>query len=182
MDCARLRELLVDHVDGLLGREDAEAARDHLAACGDCRALQEEVRRNFAALDAWEDEELPGGAFGRLAARLPRPAGAAPARRGWVRLGVPYAAGLATAAAAAWFLVLPRGGGPVPRDRDPAPPPVAVERTAASPLKPGEQKLLFRDAGGKVIREFLLPEGVDPGMVQLVGDEVPVVVPPGGVR
>ena len=61
MDCDRLREVLIDHVDGLLGRDEAEAARLHLAACGECRRLQEEVRRNFAALDAWEDEELPAG-------------------------------------------------------------------------------------------------------------------------
>ena len=52
MDCDRLREVLFDHVDGLLGRDDAEAARLHLAACEPCRSLQEEVRRNFSAMDA----------------------------------------------------------------------------------------------------------------------------------
>lgn len=113
MDCDRLREVLFDHVDGLLGRDEAEAARDHLAACAPCRALQEEVRRNFTALDAWEEEELPAGAFERLqdrmAASIPAPA----PRRSWARLAVPYAAGLATAAAFLWAFVLPHGS-PLP--------------------------------------------------------------------
>src|SRR5690349_17407369 len=129
MECDRLREVLIDHVDGLLGREEADAARAHLAACDPCRALQEEVRRNFAAMDGWEDEDLPAGAFARLEARLaagPRAVvadapgagasgrgasrpGAPSARRPWVRLGVPYAAGLATAAALVWAFVLPHG-------------------------------------------------------------------------
>ncbi|HEU4395771.1 MAG TPA: zf-HC2 domain-containing protein, partial [Planctomycetota bacterium] len=105
MDCEKLREVLIEHVDGLLGREEAEFARAHLAECSPCRALQEEVRRNFAALDAWEDEDLPSGAFERLRARIPSgpsavgtAAAPAPARR-WLRLLRPYAAGLATAAA-----------------------------------------------------------------------------------
>lgn len=104
MDCEKLREVLIEHVDGLLGREEAEFARAHLAECAPCRALQEEVRRNFAALDAWEDEDLPSGAFERLRARIPSGPSAvgaapAPAHRRWVRLLLPYAAGLATAAA-----------------------------------------------------------------------------------
>ena len=131
MECDRLREVLFDHVDGLLGREEAEAARDHLAACALCRALQEEVRRNFSALDAWEEEELPAGALARLEARIAgAPAGApvsvpAPApRRSWVRLAVPYAAGLASAAAVVWVFVVPHGSpDPVPR----TPPVVARE-------------------------------------------------------
>ena len=119
MDCDRLREVLFDHVDGLLGRDDAEAARVHLGACDPCRSLQEEVRRNFSALDAWEDEELPAGSFERLQARVagtaPAPAvGApAPARRSWARLAVPYAAGVATAAGLAFaFLVPHQSAGP----------------------------------------------------------------------
>ncbi len=134
MDCDGLRKVLFDHVDGLLGREEADAARGHLADCGPCRALQEEVRRNFSALDAWEEEDLPTGAFDRLRARLPAPgvpggprpfveigadasAGTAAAvrpHRRWRRLALPYAAGLVTAAAAAGVLVLslPGVGGP----------------------------------------------------------------------
>jgi hypothetical protein len=130
MDCDGLRRVLFDHADGLLGRDDADAARDHLAACGPCRALQEEVRRNFTAMDAWDDEDLPAGAFERLQARIPVPAaaaaaGVAPRRpaagRSWVRLAVPYAAGLATAAAAAWAFLLPASTLPVPRRSGEAP-------------------------------------------------------------
>lgn len=122
MDCGRLREVLVEHVDGLLGAAEAEGARAHLAACAPCRNLQEEVRRNFAAMDAWEEEELPAGAFARLEARIaraPAPAASAaasaaavPARRSWIRLAVPYAAGLATAAAAAFVLLMADGTAP----------------------------------------------------------------------
>ena len=126
MDCDRMREVLIEHVDGLLGREEAEDARVHLAACGPCRALQEEVRRNFAALDCWEDEDLPAGSFERLVERLPGgpssvPAAPVPAKRSWPRLLVPYAAGVATAAAAMLIYVLPRGGNGGHEPRSPAP-------------------------------------------------------------
>jgi hypothetical protein len=127
MDCEKLREVLIEHVDGLLGREEAEFARAHLAACSPCRMLQEEVRRNFAALDAWEDEDLPAGAFDRLRARLPSgPAvavGAVPApaaRRSWARLLVPYVAGLATAAAAMFAVVRFGVDAPAPAGDPPA--------------------------------------------------------------
>ena len=198
MDCERLRGVLMDHVDGLLGREDAYAARAHLAACAECRRLQEEVRRNFSALDAWEDEDLPAGAFDRLLARVP----AGPRALGGI--GAPltqprgsrqrvllYAAGLAAAAAVAGFLVLPRGSAPsltapgLPgrpsngvATAAPAAPTVAKKRA----LRPGERALSFPDYDHNVLREVRLPEGVDPASVELIKDERPVVVPPGGVR
>lgn len=191
MDCDRLREVLIDHVDGLLGRDEAEAARSHLAACADCRLLQEEVRRNFAALDAWEDEDLPAGAYDRLvqrlpagpAPRLPVPANeAAPRARRWVRLAVPYAAGLATAAVAVGVFVLPRGGAPaapaVPASALPAAAPVP----ASASLRPGERALVFRDPEQGVIRRLFVPAGVDPGNLELLPDEAPAVSPAGLVR
>jgi len=209
MDCERLREVLIEHVDGLLGRDEAEFARAHLANCAPCRALQEEVRRNFSALDAWEDEELPGGAFERLRDRLPAGptalasagavAGAAPRRR-WVRLLVPYAAGLATAAAAMFLFVragadgpatpVPVGDGAGPVSRDGAAPraalasfedrvPAARDPEPVTALKPGERALLFRDADRGVLRKFFLPAGVDPDQVLLLEPEHTLVVPAG---
>ncbi|MHC4922647.1 MAG: anti-sigma factor family protein [Planctomycetota bacterium] len=119
MTCDRLREVLIEHVDGLLDAEDAEGARSHLAHCADCAELRDEVRLGFGALDAWEDEDLPEGAWDRMAARLPLsppvmdaaadasvdapvpPVVAAPAPATSVRsAGLPYILGLATAAAA----------------------------------------------------------------------------------
>jgi anti-sigma factor RsiW len=199
MDCARLRELLIEHVDGLLGRDEAEAARAHLAGCAPCASLQEEVRRDFAALDAWEDEELPAGAFDRLLRRVDAAAAPAGPRR-WRRLAIPYAAGLATAAAAAWAILLPGGPaapapgpGPAPApgaalDTGPAlatvagpgPGPAAAEAAPAAlsgrpaPHGPALRTLEFRDADAKTIRKFLLPPGVDPSQVQLV---VPASLP-----
>jgi putative zinc finger protein len=196
MDCDGLRKVLFDHVDGLLGREEADAARDHLAACGPCRSLQEEVRRNFGAMDAWEDEELPAGAFERLRDRLPSsvsagsasPGGSIPLpgrgpgpRRRWLRLAVPYAAGLATAASAGWFFVhaapgaatLPAPAAGAPRDGGAAPAgPVALNDAApAAPapasLRAGERMLEFREPNG-VLRKVRLPRDVDPGMITLV--------------
>lgn len=210
MDCDRLREVLIDHVDGLLGREDADAARDHLAACGSCRALQEEVRRNFTALDAWEDEELPAGAFGRLESRMTAsraasgavPAGSA-ARNARIRAVAPWAAGLATAAAFAWIVVVPRFAGtpgapaaplvvepaadpdsgldtpaPVARFSEPVGGPVADRPARRS----GEHPLEFRDADNGLLVRFRLPPGVDPGKVQLVDTRPRILPDDEGVR
>ena len=248
MTCDRLRELLVEHVDGLLGAAEAAGARAHLAGCPSCRLLQEEVRRNFAAMDAWEDVDLPGGAWERLEARLPAgpvarlsaaapvPAAAAPApppprgprapppaagraggggprarrprapgprpggaraprpaaapRRSWVRLAVPYVAGLATAAAAALVFLFPIGEAPplergpepaaVPAPAPPAAPLVAERGSPASPspaLRPGENRLRFDDYDNGVIRTVAFPGGLDPSKVMLV--DTPAVEVPG---
>lgn len=230
MDCDGLRRVLFDHVDGLLGRDDAEAARDHLAACGPCRALQEEVRRNFTAMDAWEEEELPAGAFERLQARIPSgptpvvdgaprvaPAhaahdGEAPRRSflrlAGLRLAVPYAAGLATAAAAAWVFLLPvasphpdRPGAGVPGSPgfdvpraggDMGVRPVALNdspvRGTAGPelnrtgLRPGERKLEFRDFSNGVLRNFRLPGDVDTGKIMLIETPRRIVPDDEGVK
>jgi len=193
MECDRLREVLIDHVDGLLGRDEAEAARAHLAACGPCRALQEEVRRNFSAMDAWEEEELPGGAFERLQARMS--AGPAAPRRTWVRLGIPYGAGLATAAALVWAFVVPHGV-PVPPVRSPVRPsaaPVALDLPAPVPSfsdavarQPSASRrarpLEFRDADQGVLRQFHLPPGVDPGKILLDPAPVRLVADEEGLR
>ena len=203
MTCDRLRELLVEHVDGLLGAAEAAGARAHLAGCPSCRLLQEEVRRNFAAMDAWEDVDLPGGAWERLEARLPAgpvarlsaaapvPAAAAAApRRSWVRLAVPYVAGLATAAAAALVFLFPIGEAPplergpepaaVPAPAPPAAPLVAERGSPASPspaLRPGENRLRFDDYDNGVIRTVAFPGGLDPSKVMLV--DTPAVEVPG---
>ena len=214
MDCERLREVLIEHVDGLLGAGEADRAREHLASCASCRALQEEVRRNFAALDAWEDEELPAGAFERLVARVPAgPSVAfdpapAPAPRSWGRLLVPYAAGLATAAAAmALFLVPNDGAGLSPRPAVPAgvtptssgetlgdlsdPDPsgrvllvstdgdAAPDAPATSTPRRAGRPLTFRVADQGALRSFLLPEGVDPKSIDLIDDERPIATPSG---
>jgi anti-sigma factor RsiW len=193
MECGRLREVLIDHVDGLLGRDEAEAARAHLAACGPCRALQEEVRRNFSAMDAWEEEELPEGAFGRLQARMS--AGTASPRRSWVRLGIPYGAGLATAAALVWVFVVPRGV-PAPAVRGPewtstapvsfdlpAPVPSFSDAVARQPSAPPRGRPLeFRDADQGILRQFHLPPGVDPGKILLEPTPVRLVADEEGLR
>jgi hypothetical protein len=216
MDCEKLREVLIEHVDGLLGREEAEFARAHLAECAPCRALQEEVRRNFAALDAWEDEDLPSGAFERLRARIPSgpsAVGAAPApvHRRWVRLLLPYAAGLATAAAGMLAAVrlgadasadAPRPESPVPAisglsSGGAAPtggfapasaladsegrPPAARDAETAQSPQPGERALIFRDADRGVLRKFFLPAGLEPDRVMLI-DAERVPSDPAGVR
>ncbi len=208
MECDRLREVLFDHVDGLLGRDEAEAARDHLAACAPCRALQEEVRRNFSALDAWEEEDLPEGAFARLEGRVAaaRDDGSPAPRRSWVRLAVPYAAGIATAAAHAWVFVLPHGGplpspapGPAPgaspdpvaRGAGDLDTPASASRFSGTPgspvaggpsLRPGERPLEFRDADQGVWRRLRLPPGVDPGKVLLVDAPERILPDDDGVR
>ncbi len=194
MNCDRLRELLFDHLDGLLGADEAEGARAHLVSCADCRRLQEEVRRNFGAMDAWEDEGLPEGSWDRLRARLaagPRPeashAPAVPGRR-WARLAFPFAAGLATAAAALLVFTLTRdppaspspappsvapSGAPASLAAEPAaPPPAGAPLLAAEADRPalraGERPLRFDDYDHNVVRTFRLPGDVAPEKVMLI--------------
>jgi anti-sigma-K factor RskA len=189
MDCDRLRGLLIEHVDGLLGREDAEAARAHLAACADCRRLQEEVRRNFASLDAWDEEDLPAGAFERVLGRLPAGQvrggnGPAPSRPLWRVLAFPVAAGIAAAAAALWLTASPRTGAAArpksgPAATTPAP---DAQPVASNDLRPGERPLVFVDYDANVLREVRLPAGVDPASIQLISDEAAPIPTRGGVR
>ncbi len=197
MNCERMRELMVEHVEGVLGADEAEGARVHLKACGGCGALFEEVRRGFAALDAWGDEDLPAEAWERMRARLPGEPSPAPARAPWRILraaALPFAAGLGTAAAALLFLSSggkapatplqgPSGDSPlvaregaVPAAAREGAVPGVVETTALrTPLKPGERALLFDDPARGVVRWITLPPGVDPGRVTV--EDEPRVVP-----
>jgi anti-sigma factor RsiW len=133
MDCEALREVLIEHVDGLLDAEGADAAREHLAVCEPCRDLREEVRRGFDALDHWTEEDLPAGAWQRLVDRLPGvrpPVGVAPVVASsssaprWKRLAggaaLPYLAGIATAAALV-LVLYPTLTGTVPSGSDVSP-------------------------------------------------------------
>lgn len=210
MDCERMREVLVEHVDGLLDAEGAEGARHHLASCDACCDLREEVRRNFAAMDAWGDEDLPEGAWDRLVDRLPgvRPpvgvaAGAAGGRPSWGRrfgaAAFPYVAGLATAAALLMAFYPDRAdptGDPGQRppavrppagirtvpvaDTDPTPRPFNRGSGAAN-LREGERALEFGDVGLGVHRRIILPRDIDPARVMPLRD-LDVQPASGGVR
>jgi anti-sigma factor RsiW len=85
MRCKKVKERLEDHVDGLLAAREAEAVRDHLDACADCRDTSLALRAASASLSSWQDVEPPAECFGRIMSAidaLPVETLARPARRG----------------------------------------------------------------------------------------------------
>jgi len=85
MRCKKVRERLDDHVDGILAAREAEAVRDHLDACADCRDTSLALRAASSSLSSWQDIEPPADCFGRILFAidaLPAETLARPARRG----------------------------------------------------------------------------------------------------
>jgi anti-sigma factor RsiW len=85
MRCKNVKERLDDHVDGLLAAREAEAVRDHLDACADCRETSLALRASTASLSSWQDVDPPAECFGRIMCAidaLPPETLARPARRG----------------------------------------------------------------------------------------------------
>jgi hypothetical protein len=85
MRCKKVREHLDDHVDGLLAAREAEAVRDHLDACAECRDTSLALREASASLSSWQDVDPPAECFGRIMCAidaLPPETLARPARRG----------------------------------------------------------------------------------------------------
>ena len=59
MRCKKVVLLLDDHVDGLLAAPEAEAIRDHLDGCRDCRETALALKAASASLSTWNDVEAP---------------------------------------------------------------------------------------------------------------------------
>lgn len=137
VDCARLEPLLSQLIDGDLDDAVALEVRDHLIECGDCAALERDLRRIADAAGALGPCQPPDDLWQRIAARLPAAADAAPAasrpararrdpvagwraaaarwRRSWL---LPAALGAAAAAAALLVTVRPmRPPQPAPEAR-----------------------------------------------------------------
>ncbi len=75
MICAEVQARLMDLLCGLLPAEDARAVEAHVAACRDCGAAQDRLRRQEAQLNACFDAAVapavtdPGGGSHRLLTR-----------------------------------------------------------------------------------------------------------------
>jgi anti-sigma factor RsiW len=70
MRCKKVLDRLDDHVDGLLPACEAEAVRDHLDRCGECRETAQAVKASTDTLSAWSDEEPAPECFDRILARV----------------------------------------------------------------------------------------------------------------
>jgi anti-sigma factor RsiW len=68
MDCKQ-KDNLVAYLDGELMPSEAEAVREHLVYCADCRAQLDLLRRSYTALDHIEDVEAPAGLAAKVRAR-----------------------------------------------------------------------------------------------------------------
>jgi anti-sigma factor RsiW len=70
MRCKKVLERLDEHVDGLLPAPQAEAIRDHLDDCGDCRETALALKASSASLCAWDEAPLPDGCFDKILERI----------------------------------------------------------------------------------------------------------------
>ncbi len=70
MRCKTVIERLDDHVDGLLPAPQAEAIRDHLDLCGECRDTALALKAASASLATWDDVEPPADCFDRILAEI----------------------------------------------------------------------------------------------------------------
>lgn len=137
MKCEKLRRMLTDYVDGLLGTGRAERVREHLAACEACREEEASARAAVESLAALPDLAPPEDALSRIEARVAFLPPLMPRERGGIlrTFVLPYAAGLATAAVLL-LVVLPLARPPTPAPLAPAG--GEVVRTEPAPLMPGE--------------------------------------------
>lgn len=130
MRCKHVRKLMTDYLDGWLRSGKAGRVRRHLALCEDCRRAEEEALMVAAALADWPDATPPEDGLHRIETRLaflPLLAPPAPRAR-LLTLGVPYVAGLATAAVLL-LVVLPL----LPGSAGPAPVPLPAPAPAVAP-------------------------------------------------
>jgi hypothetical protein len=171
MWCRTVRKLIYDHVDGMLDERMGGKVRQHLERCVRCAQVEEEARFLTSSLAEWEDVPPPEDGLHRLETRLaflpalgpePRPKGRL------LKLGIPYFAGVASAAALL-IALLPLF--------NPAPPPVGPEPEAESPvamesdLLPGERELAYRDVNYIVDDEgnlLELPDDVRNVLIELL--------------
>ena len=70
MRCKKVMERLDDHVDGLLAAPEAEAIRDHLDLCTECRETSLAMKAASASLATWNDAEPPAACFDKILARI----------------------------------------------------------------------------------------------------------------
>lgn len=85
MRCKKVKERLDDHVDGLLAAREAEAVREHLDACAECRETSLALRAASSSLSSWQDAEPPAECFNRILLAIdamPPETLVRPARRG----------------------------------------------------------------------------------------------------
>ena len=145
MRCKKVLVRLDDHVDGLLPAPQAEAIRDHLDLCDECRETAFALKAASASLSIWDDADMPDGCFDKILARidaLPADALARPPRRNLLPLMPRFDAadvaryrrvatgGLAAAAAVLGALVVTRTESPAARRGRPATSGVNVVRSS----------------------------------------------------
>ena len=70
MRCKNVLARLDDHVDGLLPAPEAEAVRDHLDLCRDCRETSLALKAATTSLAGWNDAEPSAECFDKILARL----------------------------------------------------------------------------------------------------------------
>jgi anti-sigma factor RsiW len=70
MRCKKVLDRLDDHVDGLLPAPEAEAIRDHLDLCFDCRETALALKAASASLSTWNDADATPDCFDRILAKI----------------------------------------------------------------------------------------------------------------
>jgi anti-sigma factor RsiW len=107
MTCREIDERLDDYVDGTLSEGEFQELELHLAACADCRAAEEGLRRLLATAAALPREKAPGrDLWPEVAERL--------GSRAWGGRRIGLAAAAALIVSTATFLMLRTRPAPVP--------------------------------------------------------------------
>lgn len=148
MRCGKARKLLADLAEGILGARKERKVRSHVATCDDCGEVWERERTVTELLPAWPDVPAPEDALHRIETRIAfAPPPVVVARPGALRTFVlPYAAGLATAAAVLLFARSPEPAAPAATDAV-----QAAEAETIPALLPNERVLQFVDQDGRLM-------------------------------
>jgi anti-sigma factor RsiW len=98
-------EILLDYCSGMLDSTRSVEVDRHLASCSGCRAMVEEQKAVFQAMEAWATPEISPNFDSRLYARISveRHSGLAGFFRSWWKPAIPVA--LAAAALSVLFVV-----------------------------------------------------------------------------
>ena len=109
-NCKIIRKMLSGYVDGALTVAEAEAVREHLEECGECREVHDSMSSIIACMNGMEKVPPPADFLGKVNARLERGSGAAERlRRIFVPRGFRLPLELAGLAAAVVLIVYVSG-------------------------------------------------------------------------
>jgi len=162
MECAEIKELLSEHIDGILDRETRDLVEEHLRTCKDCREELASLRAVVKELGSLEPVEVPADFLDKVHERIKQRSRFSKILRALfvpTRIKIPFQ--LATAAATAvlvfslFNLMQPaKQMVGVPADSSPI---RSAKKPAAGSAEPAPQKEIYESK--PLVKEAALPQG-----------------------